>query len=194
MNKIIVPRKLNEKLLDKIIRDLMLKVNAYRATGYYMLRSTKQSIERQKFGNVYCIVFSFSEKDIKLLKDNNVPNKISAPMSEVYDHDTAETIREFCRSTAAMIIIRILPYIPLFHINYVSIFFHYDFSLPNIDYTRRIYDTSVHLDKIRALRLKDLDEKNIKNYFELENSQIHGLFPEWKGRGVLLRPEVNEMV
>jgi hypothetical protein len=189
-NKMMTSKKLNEKLLDKIIHDLRQEMNAYWVGGNYM----PQSIMQQKIGDSYWVAFSFAEKEIELLKDNNISIKISAPMAEIYDHDTAEIIREFCRSRAAKIAIRILPSIPLFHISHLCIIFHYDFCLPDIDYTRRIYVVSIYMDRLRSLRIKDLNKENIRNYFELENSQIRGLFPEWKDRGVLMRPDVNEMI
>jgi hypothetical protein len=159
-----------------------------------MPKSTRPERTRQKIGDTYWGAFSFAEKDIKLLKENNISNKISVPMAKIYDHDTAETMRKFCRSTAAKIIMRMLPYIPIFHLNYLAVFFHYDFCLPDVDYTRRIYSVTIYMDQLKSSRIKNLNEENIKNYFELENSQIHGLFPEWKARGVLLKPDVNEMI
>jgi hypothetical protein len=172
-------KNLDEDTLNKIISDLKQEVNAYHAGGEYM----PKSMMRQAVGDAYWVAFSFAEKDIELLKENNISSKISIPMAEVYDHNTAEMIREFCRSTAARIMIRILPHIPIFYLIQVSIIFHYDFCLLNIDYTRRIYAVSIYMDKLRSLRMKDLNEDNIRNYFEHENSQIDGLFPRWNDRG-----------
>ncbi|MDR2409280.1 MAG: hypothetical protein LBE13_14360, partial [Bacteroidales bacterium] len=76
-NKIILTKKLDEKLLNKIICDLKQEVNAYHAQGNYMPKSTRPEHKRQKIGDTYWSAFSFTEKDIKLLKENNVSDKIS---------------------------------------------------------------------------------------------------------------------
>jgi hypothetical protein len=128
--------------------------------------------------------FVFVEKDVAVLRNNNVGKNICD--YEIRDHNIAEIVRKFCRNTAAKIIISILPFFPVFKFDFLSVYFHYDTCLPEIKNTIRIYSVTIYMDRIRSLNLKRLNEENIKEYFEFENGQVDFLFYQWKSRGVLM--------
>jgi hypothetical protein len=159
-NKIMLPKKLNEAKLVRIISDLASEIKALRADGFTMPLSKRQS-ESKKPMPTYLIAFFFSEKDIEVLQKIRFGDKIQC--YQISDHEAAEVAREFCRSKAAKIAVRVLPYLPWFTIDHLSIFFHYDPCLPKIEFTRRIYTVSIYMDKLKSLRMKDLNEDNIRN-------------------------------
>jgi hypothetical protein len=202
-----LPTKCDEKKINHIIGSLFPELKPYYADSFTMpppspaqLKSHIDFLAKRRLPPPknthpmpsYLISFAIAEKDVEVLREVQFGKNIIG--SKIVDHETAEVAREFCRSTAAKVAIAVLPHLPWFAIDHVSIYFHYDPCLPDVTFTRRLYTVSIYMDKIRSLRLKELNEKNIRNYFEMENSQIFGLFHRWKARGVLMRPDVNEMI
>jgi hypothetical protein len=137
----------------------------------------------EKIGPWILFPFSFMEKDIAVLRDSHFGESILN--DEIKDHNVAEIARKFCRDTASKIIISVLPFFPIFEFDFLSVYFHYNMCRPDIENTIRIYSVSVYMDKIWTLNLNVLNEQDIKEYFEFENSQIEFLFYRWKHRGVL---------
>jgi hypothetical protein len=128
--------------------------------------------------------FTFAERDIAVLREVEFGKKTDN--YEIKDHYAAEVARKFCRDTAAKIIVSLLPSFPIFAFDFLTIYFHYDSCLPDTEHTVRIYAVSVYMDNIRSVNMSELNEENIKKYFEFENSQLDFLFYRWKERGVLM--------
>jgi hypothetical protein len=182
------PRNLNEEALARILDKLKVELSAYHVDCCYIPQKTKN---RKVIGPAYWISFSFAEKSVSALREIEFSKNVE--LAEIHDHDSAEIVREFCRSTAAKVVACILPQLPISSIERLTFFLHYDPCLPNFNCTRRIYTVSIYMDRILKHKIQDLNDVNIRNYFEWENSQVLGLFHRWKSRGVRMT-EVNEMV